>query len=652
MLAVGTLIVGLVPSISAQTATNFGISASDVHVSGDIVAFDAAEFWDRTDYNNDGDTSDLVVHVIDTSTGDVTNLGIVGFWIQNNGKTIAFAVDEFSQGRTDFNNDGDASDKILHTYDVATGVLTNHQLHVDRDFKITDDILGFLVIEFGSGDLNDDGDITDTVIHVLDLNTGIITNTKAASDILFQVAGDKMAIPVYEIAQGNTDLDGDGDIRDLVLFAYDGTTTTNTAIPLDTSCCSRFYLSEDVIAASVFEGTIAPVGTVDLNEDGDAFNRDFVMFVYDFATGTVTNTKLAGSVFGIDATTVPFVLHERNQGETDFNGDGDFNDFVYHVIDVSDGSITNLGIAGTASYRVNDKMLAFNVIENSQGQTDFNSDGDASDLVLQILDLSNGVVTNTGIALNQLYLEIDDEIVAFGVIESNQDNTILNGDSDTADTVLHTFDLGSGVIKNKGLAIETVRVQNVPVQYVHVDDGFVAVTVSESQQGQDLNGDGDMSDSVLHTMNAKFGGVTNEKLATAAGNNNPTHLLEMDLQNVLFTVLESAQFGVDINGDGDALDAILHHVKVSKTIEEAISDLEDFIVGLGLPHGTETSLLANLKNIPDIINDGNPDNDDSVCGKLYAFIDKVQAQYGKNISADDADQLIAQAQDILDSLGC
>ena len=50
-----------------------------------------------------------------------------------------------------------------------------------------------------------------------------------------------------------------------------------------------------------------------------------------------------------------------------------------------------------------------------------------------------GTATNVGLDAS-LGFRLDGNLVAFGVFESNQGNTDLNGDGDTNDTVLHVFD--------------------------------------------------------------------------------------------------------------------------------------------------------------------------------------------------------------------
>jgi hypothetical protein len=58
-----------------------------------------------------------------------------------------------------------------------------------------------------------------------------------------------------------------------------------------------------------------------------------------------------------------------------------------------------------------------------------------------------------------------------------------------------------------------------------------------------------------------------------------------------------------------------------------------------------------LKQVSDILNDNNPNNDESACGKLGAFINQVNAAERRDtLTADQADVLRTQAEDIRDEL--
>ena len=70
----------------------------------------------------------------------------------------------------------------------------------------------------------------------------------------------------------------------------------------------------------------------------------------------------------------------------------------------------------------------------------------------------------------------------------------------------------------------------------------------------------------------------------------------------------------------------------------------------GLPAGTNTSLQAKLN---DALSAANGGDTASACTALNDFISQVRAQAGKKkISAQDAEELIAEAQRIQEVLGC
>jgi hypothetical protein len=59
-----------------------------------------------------------------------------------------------------------------------------------------------------------------------------------------------------------------------------------------------------------------------------------------------------------------------------------------------------------------------------------------------------------------------------------------------------------------------------------------------------------------------------------------------------------------------------------------------------------------LKQAPELLEDENPNNDAAACGKLGAFINHVEAQSGKKLSHEQAEELIADARAIEEQLGC
>lgn len=162
---------------------------------------------------------------------------------------------------------------------------------------------------------------------------------------------------------------------------------------------------------------------------------------------------------------------------------------------------------------------------------------------------------------------------AFLVNESEAGD--LNGDGDSADSVLHLFDARQHLTLNLGLAAASVCrtilgppfVICTPVLPV-AGRTIVAFLVGESAQSDtDLNGDGDASDDVLHVYDAAAGAIINTRLAVAHG-------VGRDVSSYTYPVLpvvagdgiallvgEADQGGTDLNGDGDAEDDVLHVVE-------------------------------------------------------------------------------------------
>jgi len=103
--------------------------------------------------------------------------------------------------------------------------------------------------------------------------------------------------------------------------------------------------------------------------------------------------------------------------------------------------------------------------------------------------------------------------------------------------------------------------------------------------------------------------------------------------------------------DTDGTDVGLAYLYTT-TLPETPSELIDSIEDLGLPSNVENNLKAPLKNAQDKLDDSNPKNDGAACGKMDAFINQVNAQEGKKLSTEQADELREAAESVKESLGC
>jgi hypothetical protein len=534
-----------------------GLPVVDVAADGPIVAFTVDEFALGHDLNGDGDTDDRVLHVYDSTTGSVFNLGLAAELPQVAGSVVAFKVDERAQGHTDLNGDGDRGDLVEFVYDTTTRTTSNLGLATINvfDSNITARLVPFFAWEAAAEtDFNADGDTDDVVAHVYDVQTHTLTNLGVASTPSFgsmNASGPILAIPVDEAAQGNIDLNGDGDASDLVAFAYDADRQVLTNLSI-----AHSQVPILVSGTSVVVNTPEDVqGFTDLNGDGDTV--DYVPFVYDTTTGSLDNLGVAGHLF-ISGTLGALFASESDQGHTDLNGDGDATDSVLFVFDVATHSLVNLGLAAApGGFGLSSNLIAWAVPEAGQGSTDLNADGDATDLVIHVYDHSMHSLTNLMLAssrfsvltLDATAITATDSMAAFAVKEREQGSADLNGDGDVFDNVVHVLDGPSHAVRNLRIALSSVE----GAYDLRADGNLLAFRASEDAQGSDLNGDGDMLDRVLNVLDVSTGSLLNTGLALRV---EPF----VHSTTVVAPVNESAQAATDLDRNGTTDDCCVLHV--------------------------------------------------------------------------------------------
>ena len=466
----------------------------------------------------------------------VTKLGI-GSFSPIVGNLIGFRVVE---GNTDLNDDGDTDDEVAHAYDTGTGITTNLRLAGFSRGAGNSVILEVDESAQGNTDLNGDSDTEDFVVHVYDPSTGNITNLKLTG--FSKGVGESMiVISVNESDQGNTDLNDDGDADDEVVHVYDPSTgiTTNLKLAVPGSVFDLIVVGNSIILG-VSE---SDQGNTDLNNDGDA--DDSVFHVYEVSTGITTNLKLAlpGSVFDLKVVgnLVIIQVNESDQGNTDLNDDGDTEDSSIHVYDVSTGITTNLKLTGFP--KVDGTLVVIDVNESKQGNTDLNDDGDSEDVVAHVYDASTGITTNLKLAG---FSEVAGNLIVISVDESDQGNTDLNDDGDMEDDeVVHVYNASKGITTNLKLA-------NFRLLRTRVAGNLVVISVDESEQGNtDLNDSGHISGIVVHVYDASTEITTNLKLVVVQ-----ISKIAVSKNLVVFNTYESRRSNTDLNGDGDTKDRI------------------------------------------------------------------------------------------------
>ena len=289
----------------------------------------------------------------------------------------------------------------------------------------------------------------------------------------------------------------------------------------------------------------------DLNGDGDRL--DYVPHVWDPATGQSTNLGLSsGLMHPAAGGRLVFPVYEYGQGNSDLNGDGDTNhgDSMQYVWDPGSRQATRLGIGSVYdTVTLSDGRVAMVARESDQGSTDMNGDGDADDFVVHLWTPDTGL-TNLRIAAHVDSLQsLQAGRLAFLALESAQGHRDLNGDGTAGDRVLHVWDPVTDVLTNTGLASSTSDT-------IPLEGGSVGLMVPEDNQGrQDRNGDGDIADDVAAVWNPRTNTATNLRLASE-----PSITLQASAGagRMFVAVEEAAQGGKDLNGDGDALDRVVH----------------------------------------------------------------------------------------------
>ena len=104
---------------------------------------------------------------------------------------------------------------------------------------------------------------------------------------------------------------------------------------------------------------------------------------------------------------------------------------------------TDQGIAGTSQVVVSDEWLVYQADEaTTGGGTDLNGDGDMTDAIAAVVDMTTGSEQTLDVAARELYV-LDNEI--FLVVDESADGRLWNADGDMADRVLLHWSSGAAM---------------------------------------------------------------------------------------------------------------------------------------------------------------------------------------------------------------
>ncbi|HVM95854.1 MAG TPA: hypothetical protein VMT89_05665 [Candidatus Acidoferrales bacterium] len=302
---------------------------------------------------------------------------------------------------SDLTGDGDLDDTVLRVVDTTTGQVTT--LCPADKVVVAGNVAAFLRPEAAGDahgcpagpDLNGDGDTSDSVVHVWQPAASVRNLKRAATNLA--LSDTWLAALLSEADDGGVDLNGDGDTNDSVVAVRRVDSTSDDWTIVGAAADSIAVVDQTV----VFLTPESAQGNRDLNGDGDTEDR--VLQAYDAASGHLINTGQAAEEFVTGPYSVAFRTRESSQGHTDLDGDGDSDDDVLQVYDIASQRVINSGQSvlpcqleacdPRTPYRVLNNTVKFLTFEANQSQ-DLNGDGDDTDVVLQTF--------NVPLALQQL----------------------------------------------------------------------------------------------------------------------------------------------------------------------------------------------------------------------------------------------------------
>lgn len=241
------------------------------------------------------------------------------------GFIVVFETEEIDE---DLTGDKDLDDSVIQYSNVRDGKITNTNLS-GRHPSIFSSTIFFSTKESELGiDFTNDGDTTDDIIRMFDMQTQKLTATRAVGD--YPVGDNEAILVLTDEAQIATDLTVDGDMNDVVARVVERKSgkVSNANIlasrpdswKSDAAFSSEgelvlFDLKEQKPYKTGIEGTSPFV-----YESLVIFEREGELFSYDRESGRITDLQLQGSSPVMFEDTVVFVADESAVG--DINRDG------------------------------------------------------------------------------------------------------------------------------------------------------------------------------------------------------------------------------------------------------------------------------------------------------------------------------------------
>lgn len=373
--------------------------------------------------------------------------------------------------------------------------------------------------------------------------------------------------------------------RDLSLRVFDAQTSSlRAAQPLATKAATAakravFLASEELAAA-------------DLNFDGDV--EDEVAHLLDVSTGAdvITSIGIAANRIAISENLVALTVEEADEPTAD-NGDADRDDSVLAVYTLDGPPALHLTSFVADNIAVSGKRVVFTSPE-IQDNSDLNLDGDISrfDRVLRVLDFTDGPPgTLTEIRKTAEDFVVDGSLIAFrGIGGFEFGDSPESGDGHA---YMRIYDMDADELTSTGLAAE--RCDFLPgcePRFPYRIDG-ARRTVSflgwEFRNGGDLDGDGDANDLTLfvyHLPSRKaqvVAKVFDNELSTVDSQELP--VLDQSFVDgfIMYVPVIESDVGEDLDGDGVITDATTVAIVGDSDGDGALDDFDTCVETVDLP---------------------------------------------------------------------
>lgn len=322
-----------------------------------------------------------------------------------------------------------------------------------------------------------------------------------------------------------------------------------------------------------------------------------------------TRRELFGQLWGAGQ----WVAFSIDEDERDLNKDGDTDDTLISLLNMRSMAVTEIPLAidttladesedPAVAISPNGDYVALQVSEADEGGKDRNGNGNATDNVLALYSTASRQATNLGITgKNPVFAGSK----LFFLQPEAARGKDLNGDGDTTDTVVCSYDPATKQMVNLGVAGSRLLAKG---------DWLAVLAEEAAQGGVDLNGDGDSGDAVVQLFRVSSSQWTNTRLEGSGGFVLTTNLLAVG-------VAEEKQGRKDLNGDGDAEDTVAAVWDLNGT-GTAFNTAQDCAEGLAA-EGTLVGMVTTegAQGDKDLNNDG--DKDDAVAQCYTMGAEKV-----------------------------